>query len=78
MANALSKWGKDFPKVGLVVKEQKKFYSLREAIPLWDCGLVEVESADNEVLEEDFRVRKMTDGENAEFQRAVDEFSANK
>lgn len=78
MPNALSKWKKDFPKVGLIVAGNKRFYPLNAAIAFWNCGAIKVESASNEVLEENFTVRKMTDVENDEFQRRTDEYSANK
>lgn len=48
--DVLASWG-EFPRVGLVVEgEGKKFYSLREAVPLWDSGFLPVESS-GEVLE---------------------------
>lgn len=72
----LSSW-KDFPKIGLIVEGEKKFYSLRQAIPLWDSGFLRVEDS-GEVLEQDFRVRRMTKEENRAFQDRVDEYSANK
>lgn len=76
MPNPLDGWG-DFPKIGLVVEGKKKFYSLKEAIPLWDSGWTRVESA-RELLMPDFSIRTMTAEENAEFQDRVDDFSARK
>jgi len=76
MSNPLDGWG-DFPKIGLFVEGTKKFYSLKEAIPLWDSGWIRVGDT-GELLMPDFSIRKMTAEENAEFQARVDEYSANK
>ena len=76
MSNMFDDWG-EFPKVGLIVEGKKKFYSLREAVPLWDSGFLKVEDS-GEVLEVDCTVRKMTAEENREFQERADEFSASK
>lgn len=70
----LDAW-KEFPKIGLIVDGKKKFYPLREAVPIWDSGWVRVEDT-GELLEADFSVRKMTREENQEFQSRVDEYSA--
>lgn len=70
----LDSW-REFPKVGLIIEGNKKFYTLQEAIPLWDSGFLRVEDS-GEVLEEDFSVRLMTKEENLEFQARTDEFSA--
>jgi hypothetical protein len=67
----------DFPRIGLIVDGKKKFYPLREAIPLWDSGWMKVEDT-GEVLEADYSVRKMTAPENAEFQELTDEYSGSK
>ena len=72
----LDSW-REFPKVGLIMEGNKKFYTLQEAIPLWDSGFLRVEDS-GEVLEEDFSVRLMTKEENLEFQARTDEFSASK
>ena len=72
----LDSW-EEFPKVGLIVEGKKKFYPLREAIPLWDSGFLRVEDS-AEVLEGDFSVRPMTEEENRDFQARTDEFSASK
>ncbi len=72
----LDSW-REFPKVGLIIEGNKKFYTLQEAIPLWDSGFLRVEDS-GEVLEEDFSVRLMTKEENLEFQARTDEFSASK
>ena len=67
----------DFPRVGLIVDGMKKFYPLREAIPLWDSRWMKIEDT-GEVLEADYSVRKMTASENAEFQELTDEYSGSK
>ena len=76
MADILDDWG-DFPKIGLIVNRIKKFYPLREAIPVWDSGFIPVEDA-NELLLADFTVRRMTDEENRAFQSRTNEYSASK
>lgn len=76
MPDILDGW-KDFPKVGLIVNGEKKFYPLAEAIPLWDNGFLKVEDS-HELLLEDFGVRRMTAEENRAFQRRTDEFSESK
>lgn len=42
MSTVLDGWG-EFPKIGLVVNGEEKFYSLAEAIPLWSSDWEEVE-----------------------------------
>jgi hypothetical protein len=74
MADILGDWG-EFPKIGLVVENRKKFYTLSEAVPLWDSGYIQV-SDTGEILHEDFSVKKMTDEENRAFQVRVDNYSA--
>ena len=76
MTDILDAWG-DFPKIGLIVDGAKKFYPLREAVPLWDSGWQNVEDT-GEVLQEDSSVRKMTEEENRAFQERVDTYSENK
>ncbi|HYE23082.1 MAG TPA: hypothetical protein VEA92_01360 [Candidatus Paceibacterota bacterium] len=76
MPDILDDW-KDFPKVGLIVNGEKKFYPLSEAVPLWDSGFLKVEDS-RELLLEDFSIREMTDDENRAFQQRTDEFSASK
>ncbi len=76
MSDPLEGWG-EFPKIGLIVEGNKKFFSLREAIPLWDRGMLKVEDT-GEVLLKDFSIRAMTAEENCDFQSRVDDYSANK
>lgn len=76
MPDILDDW-KDFPKVGLIVDGKKKFYSLSEAVPLWDSGWIKVEDS-HELLLEDFTIREMTEDENRAFQQRTDEFSVSK
>lgn len=76
MSDVLEKW-KDFPKIGLVVEGEKKFYPLSEAIPLWDSGMIRVEDT-GELLLENSSTRRMTPEENRAFQRRVDNYSASK
>ena len=76
MADSLESWG-EFPRIGLIVNGKKKFYSLQDAIPVWDSGWLDVRDS-KEVLEADFSVRLMTDEENKDFQERVDQFSASK
>lgn len=76
MPNPLDGWG-EFPKIGLIVEGNKRFFPLVAAIPLWDSGWVNVRDT-GELLLHDFSIRRMTAEENAEFQDRVDEYSANK
>lgn len=76
MSNVLDGW-EEFPKIGLSVDGKKKYYPLREAIPLWDSGFQDVRSA-GDVLLQDGSVRIMTEEENREFQDRVDTYSASK
>lgn len=76
MPDILDDW-KDFPKVGLIVSGEKKFYPLSEAVPLWDSGFLKVEDS-HELLLEDFSIRVMTAEENKAFQQRTDEFSGSK
>jgi hypothetical protein len=74
--SVLADW-KEFPKIGLITEGKKEFYSLQQAIPLWDSGVLRVEDS-GEVLEQNFCVRQMTREENRAFQDRVDEYSAGK
>ncbi len=76
MPDCLENW-EDFSKIGLIIEGTKKFYPLREAIPLWDSGWVRVEDT-GELLEADFTVRPMTQEEDRAFQERTDEYSARK
>ncbi len=74
MPNLLDDWGV-FPKIGLIVGGRKKFYSLQEAVPLWDSGMFEVKDS-GEVLLSDFSVRTMTKDESMAFESRVDDYAA--
>ena len=76
MSDALEGWN-EYPRIGLIVEGEKRYYPLREAIPLWDSGYLNVKDT-GEVLQEDSSVRKMTGEENRAFQRRVDDYSASK
>lgn len=73
MSNVLDDW-REFPKIGLIVEGKKKFYSLKEAVPLWDSWMIRIEDT-NELLLEDFSIRAMTPEESEEFQSRVDDYS---
>ena len=73
---ALEGWA-EFPKIGLIVNGKKKFYSVGEAVPLWDSGWCRVDDS-GELLLADFTIRAMTPEENKAFQCRVDDYSANK
>ena len=76
MSDVLDDWN-DFPKIGLITGDEKRFLSLNEAIPVWDSWGLDVEDT-GEVLEADYSVRMMTDEEYLVFQNRVDQFSSNK
>lgn len=77
LLGAISSQQKEFPRIGLVVDGILGYYSMREAIPLWDSGWREVELS-GKVLEKDMRTRPMTKEEERELQNGADEYSANK
>ena len=76
MSSILDSW-KEFPKIGLIVSNKKKFYPLSEALPLWSSGFLDVRDS-GEILLEDGSIRSMTEEENRSFQDLADDFSASK
>jgi len=76
MADCLDSWT-EFPKLGLVVNGQKKFYPRREAVVLLDSEYHRVEPT-GEVLMADFTVRRQTTGEARAFQERADQLSASR